>query len=125
MMALQDGYGRKLTTARYFTPSGRSIQAKGISPDIALDDISLKSEEEEDSIDFSSQEKDLKNSLSAQDEEEVISEDPTELSPEEILKSQDEITDARDKEFVDLLLEDYYVHEAINVLKALKIYNKN
>ena len=125
MMALQDGYGLKLTTARYFTPSGRSIQAKGISPDIALDDISLKSEEEEDSIDFSSQEKDLKNSLSAQDEEEVISEDPTELTPEEILKSQDEITDARDKEFVDLLLEDYYVHEAINVLKALKIYNKN
>ena len=124
MMALQDGYGLKLTTARYFTPSGRSIQAKGISPDIALDDISLKSEEEEDSIDFSSQEKDLKNSLSAQDEEEVISEDPTELTPEEILKSQDEITDARDKEFVDLLLEDYYVHEAINVLKALKIYNK-
>ena len=124
MMALQDGYGLKLTTARYFTPSGRSIQAKGISPDIALDDISLKNEEEEDSIDFSSQEKDLKNSLSAQDEEEVISEDPTELSPEEILKSQDEITDARDKEFVDLLLEDYYIHEAINVLKALKIYNK-
>ena len=125
MMALQDGYGLKLTTARYFTPSGRSIQAKGISPDIALDDISLKSDEEEESIDFSSQEKDLKNSLSAQDEEEVISEDPTELSPEEILKSQDEITDARDKEFVDLLLEDYYVHEAINVLKALRIYNKN
>ena len=125
MMALQDGYGLKLTTARYFTPSGRSIQAKGISPDIALDDISLKSDEEEESIDFSSQEKDLKNSLSAQDEEEAISEDPTELSPEEILKSQDEITDARDKEFVDLLLEDYYVHEAINVLKALKIYNKN
>ena len=124
MMALQDGYGLKLTTARYFTPSGRSIQAKVISPDIALDDISLKSDEEEESIDFSSQEKDLKNSLSAQDEEEVISEDPTELSPEEILKSQDEITDARDKEFIDLLLEDYYVHEAINVLKALKIYNK-
>ena len=124
MMALQDGYGLKLTTARYFTPSGRSIQAKGISPDIALDNISLKSDEEEESIDFSSQEKDLKNSLSAQDEEEAISEDPTELSPEEILKSQDEITDARDKEFIDLLLEDYYVHEAINVLKALKIYNK-
>ena len=123
MMSLQDGYGLKLTTARYFTPSGRSIQAKGISPDIALDNISLK-DEEEDSIDFSSQEKDLKNSLSAQDEDEVIPEDPTELTPEEILKSQDEITDARDQEFVDLLMEDYYVHEAVNVLKALKIYKK-
>ena len=122
MMGLQDGYGLKLTTARYFTPSGRSIQAKGISPDIELDNISLKGDEEEESIDFSSQEKDLKNSLSAQDEEETTSEDPTELSPEEILKSQDEITDARDQEFVDLLMEDYYVHEAVNVLKALKIY---
>ena len=125
MMGLQDGYGLKLTTARYFTPSGRSIQAKGISPDIALDNISLKSEDEEESIDFSSQEKDLKNSLSAQDEEETTSEDPTELTPEEILKSQDEITDARDQEYVDLLMEDYYVHEAVNVLKALKIYNKS
>ena len=122
MMGLQDGYGLKLTTARYFTPSGRSIQAKGISPDIELDNISLKGDEEEESIDFSSQEKDLKNSLSAQDQEETTSEDPTELSPEEILKSQDEITDARDQEFVDLLMEDYYVHEAVNVLKALKIY---
>ena len=125
MMGLQDGYGLKLTTARYFTPSGRSIQAKGISPDIALDNISLKSEDEEESIDFSSQEKDLKNSLSAQDEEETTSEDPTELTPEEILKSQDEITDVRDQEYVDLLMEDYYVHEAVNVLKALKIYKKN
>ena len=125
MMGLQDGYGLKLTTARYFTPSGRSIQAKGISPDIALDNISLKSEDEEESIDFSSQEKDLKNSLSAQDEEETTSEDPTELTPEEILKSQDEITDARDQEYVDFLMEDYYVHEAVNVLKALKIYKKN
>ncbi len=123
MMGLQDGYGLKLTTARYFTPSGRSIQAKGISPDIELDNISLRGDdEEEESIDFSSQEKDLKNSLSAQDEEETTSEDPTELSPEEILKSQDEITDARDQEFVDLLMEDYYVHEAVNVLKALRIY---
>ena len=144
MMSLQDGYGLKLTTARYFTPSGRSIQAKGISPDIELDNISLKDEdEEEESIDFSSQEKDLKNALSAQDEDETITDDtsdsdstevdtsgsqddvnPTELTPEEILESQDKIAAERDQEFIDLLLEDYYVHEAVNVLKALKIYNK-
>jgi len=138
MMSLQDGYGLKLTTARYFTPSGRSIQAKGISPDIKLDNISLKDDdEEEESIDFSSQEKDLKNALSAEDkdeiksndtsdlsEEEVQSDDPTELTAEEILESQDKIAAERDQEFVDLLLEDYYVHEAVNVLKALKIYNK-
>jgi carboxyl-terminal processing protease len=50
MMSLQDGYGLKLTTARYFTPSGRSIQAKGISPDIALDNISLKDDDEEEEL---------------------------------------------------------------------------
>ncbi len=34
---LEDGSGLRLTTARYYTPSGRSIQAKGIVPDIILD----------------------------------------------------------------------------------------
>ena len=33
---LRDGSGLKLTIARYYTPSGRSIQAKGIEPDIVL-----------------------------------------------------------------------------------------
>ena len=113
MLNLQDGYGLKLTTARYYTPSGRSIQSKGITPDIELENIFLDNEEE-DSIDFRSQEKDLKNALSA--------EDPTELSEEEILKVQDEIAENRDQEYVDLLKGDYFIHEAINVLKALKVY---
>ena len=33
---LRDGFGLKLTIARYYTPSGRSIQAKGIEPDITV-----------------------------------------------------------------------------------------
>lgn len=115
MLGLENGYGLKLTTARYYTPSGRSIQAKGIAPDIYLEDITLSSFE--DAIDLRSQEKDLKNSLSA--------ESPTELSDEDILKMQDEITENRDKEYIDLLREDYFVHEAINVLKALKVITKN
>jgi carboxyl-terminal processing protease len=111
MLGLEDGYGLKLTTARYYTPSGRSIQAKGIAPDIYLEDITLSSFEE--AINLRSQEKDLKNHLSA--------ESPTELSEKDILEIQDEITDNRDKEYIDLLREDYFVHEAINVLKALKV----
>ena len=111
MLSLEDGYGLKLTTARYYTPSGRSIQAKGIAPDIYLEDITLSSFE--DAIDLRSQEKDLQNHLSA--------ESPSELSDEDILEMQDEITENRDKEYIELLREDYFVHEAINVLKALKI----
>lgn len=36
--ALGGGAGIKLTTARYFTPSGKSIQAKGVTPDILVDE---------------------------------------------------------------------------------------
>ena len=41
VMPLNDGNALKLTTARYYTPSGRSIQAEGIEPDIILDNIKL------------------------------------------------------------------------------------
>lgn len=37
IITLGNGDGLKLTTARYYTPSGRSIQAKGITPDIAVE----------------------------------------------------------------------------------------
>jgi carboxyl-terminal processing protease len=33
---MKDGSGLRLTTARYFTPNGRSIQAKGILPDVIV-----------------------------------------------------------------------------------------
>lgn len=36
VLPLQDGRAIKLTTARYYTPSGRSIQAEGIEPDIRV-----------------------------------------------------------------------------------------
>lgn len=39
ILPLADGGAIKLTTARYYTPSGRSIQAKGITPDIAIRQI--------------------------------------------------------------------------------------
>src|SRR6185295_6063173 len=38
ILPLGNNTGLKLTTARYYTPAGRSIQAKGIDPDILVDD---------------------------------------------------------------------------------------
>jgi carboxyl-terminal processing protease len=38
VMALSDGHAIKLTTSRYFTPSGASIQKRGIAPDVAVED---------------------------------------------------------------------------------------
>ena len=43
ILPMNNGSAIKLTTARYFTPNGRSIQAKGIVPDIAVDDGSDQS----------------------------------------------------------------------------------
>ena len=40
LLTLKDGSGLKLTTAYYYTPSGRSIQEKGIEPDIKVDELS-------------------------------------------------------------------------------------
>jgi len=42
IIPLDDNSGIKLTTARYFTPNGRSIQAKGITPDIQVKGRALK-----------------------------------------------------------------------------------
>ncbi|OGP62267.1 MAG: peptidase S41 [Deltaproteobacteria bacterium RBG_13_53_10] len=41
---LKDGSGLRLTTAKYFTPSGRSIQAKGITPDIVVKPLQANEE---------------------------------------------------------------------------------
>ena len=62
---LRDGSGLKLTIARYYTPSGRSIQAKGIEPDIVLKHrrIDIEERREEEGL---IKEKDLQNHLEAE-----------------------------------------------------------
>ncbi len=45
ILPLSNGTAVKLTTARYFTPSGRSIQAEGIKPDIQLDQVRVSAVE--------------------------------------------------------------------------------
>ncbi|MFC1696426.1 S41 family peptidase [Pseudomonadota bacterium] len=47
VLPLRNGAGIKLTTARYYTPSGRSIQASGIEPDVVIDWDSSASLEED------------------------------------------------------------------------------
>jgi carboxyl-terminal processing protease len=44
IFTLKDGSGLRLTTARYYTPNGRSIQAKGITPDILVKPMQLEGE---------------------------------------------------------------------------------
>ena len=51
MIPLPDGSGLRLTTSKYFTPSGESIHGSGITPDIVVDRVKetkeVKSEKEQ------------------------------------------------------------------------------
>lgn len=85
----------KLTTARYYTPSGRSIQAQGIKPDIEVKDAELK----------------LRN-----DPREFIKE--SDLSGH--LENGDENKNVRARS-ENLAERDYQLYEALNLLKALVI----
>ncbi len=87
----------KLTTARYFTPSGRSIQAEGITPDITLSKVKLEKLDD----DFASiKEKDLNKHL---------------VNP----SAQEEVKKAKKEQVA--LGNDYPLNEALNLLKGINI----
>ncbi|QKQ24135.1 S41 family peptidase [Candidatus Ruthia endofausta] len=113
ILEFQKGYGLKLTTARYYTPNGRSIQAKGIVPDIELKNISLENEAEKSVIE--TKEKDLDGHLEV--------EDPSKLSSKEILSAQEKNKEKQNRISIEKLKKDYFVHEATILLKALTVLN--
>ncbi len=96
----------KLTTARYFTPNGRSIQAEGIVPDIKLGNVRLtRGEEQAPKL----KEADLARHLVNPEEDGEV-EKPAQPKP----KSEDEEAE-----------NDYMLSEALNLLKGLAILRPN
>jgi carboxyl-terminal processing protease len=89
---LRDGYGLKLTIARYYTPSGRSIQAKGIEPDIEVKPLPAEDDPTAGSEERHISEKDLRNHLDAESEAEggAETEPAEEIGPQETLPPAEE-----------------------------------
>lgn len=110
VMPLKGDGAMRLTTARYYTPSGRSIQALGVSPDIIVEqprvDPNAQPEEEEDEDRFSRSEADLRGSL----DNDSLTEDERRQIEEERQKAEDAAT---------LREEDYQLAYAIDILKGL------
>jgi carboxyl-terminal processing protease len=106
---MASGSALKLTTALYFTPNGRSIQAEGISPDIEV--LPAKVAEPEPKDNESIRERDLVRHLQNGNGT-GAKRKKTPSSPAD---------NAEDK----LLESDYQLHEALNLLKGLHILERH
>ncbi|MCD8513809.1 MAG: S41 family peptidase [Nitrincola sp.] len=93
ILPVSSGRGVKLTTARYFTPDGRSIQADGIRPDVVVEDARITRIE---TAAGQIRERDLSGHLSGSDSQNRQGEEP-------------------------LGQRDYQLYEALNLLKAISI----
>ena len=112
---LKDGAGLRLTTARYYTPSGRSIQAKGIVPDITVK-LARPEEEKEPAGPRMPSEKDLNRAL---DTEKATPKEgvPKEKEPREKDKVKKEEGKEREKKPADNQLD-----RALELLKSWDVF---
>jgi carboxyl-terminal processing protease len=97
VLPLDADHAVKLTTARYYSPSGASIQAAGIQPDIELADLKLSVRDSAPSL--ITGERDLPNHLKGEHEKD----------------QHDDKGTARDN------IDDYALSEALNLLKGLAL----
>ena len=106
VLPLETESALKLTTARYYTPNGRSIQASGITPDIVIDRVKIEALETSNNT---IKEANLARHLENDTENET---------------SENSDAEAEKKASVPLAKRDYALYEALNVLKGLIILNK-
>lgn len=102
VIPLRDYGAMRLTTARYYTPSGRSIQAKGIEPDVEVKPAKI---EELESYALNISEADLNNALKNDSDIDTGNEKKNGKSKED--------------------LADYQLVRALDLVKALALYSKS
>ena len=105
ILPLGNGSALKLTTARYYTPSGISIQARGIVPDITLDRVRVSQLDTGQGV----KEADLARHLDSSESED----DDFEAARR-----------AQEEEELPLAQRDFALYEALNLLKGLSILNE-
>ncbi len=98
----------KMTTARYYTPSGRSIQAEGITPDIELDQIRIEAAKKRTIKPL--KEADLAGHL---------------LGGKEGNGAEALLNSEREEKKKPLSLRDYPLYEALNMLKGLQVFQRS
>jgi len=109
LIPLEDGAALKLTTAKYYTPSGRSIQAEGIAPDITLKYAKAMEEKEEESDTL--REQDLKGHIKSAKENGQKPPEETTVLPK---KEAEEAAFAQDNQ----------IKAAADILRSWNIFTK-
>lgn len=124
ILPMNNGTAIKLTTARYFTPGGRSIQAKGIVPDIVVEDPAISTAD----ASFNLREADLTRHLSNPKDGETPAAAPAEPAKAAPAPEKDNHKDKVDDknspppEFGSK--SDYQLNQALSLLKGLQILQR-
>ncbi len=113
VIPLPDGSGLRLTTARYFTPSGVCINGVGITPDVVIEKVTSN---EEDEIN----EEHKINKEKNKDVDEVFAD----LEGTESKQKTMTVKDKKLEEQMKKDVEDIQLQSAVNVIKGIKIYRK-
>ena len=108
VMPLRNGAALRLTTALYYTPDGRTIQAKGIEPDIVVERQLTREQQEELERPRVLREEDLKNHMNGEEET------PSDVTPE--LQEKDKLKEELEK--------DNQLSRALEVLKSWEILSQ-
>lgn len=109
----------KLTTARYFTPKGRSIQATGIVPDIIAEDPATAGQDSA----FRLREADLDRHLNNGNKKDETTETPAKpvATPKATPKNKDKESDSKPEISEFGAKNDFQLNQALNLLKGMSI----
>ncbi|MDH3330056.1 MAG: S41 family peptidase [Desulfobulbaceae bacterium] len=115
IVPMPDGAGLRLTTARYYTPSGDSIQAKGIKPDIMVELLPPRTDDEVRQKEHSLiREKDLPNHFTG---------DEKKKGKSFFGSDEEEEGDGKKSEVAERLRLDNQLRTALFIMKSLRIAN--
>ena len=127
IMPLSDGSALRLTTARYYTPSGRVIQENGIQPDIIIERTLVDELEKEDGKQEESKEKTrLRRFLREKDLKKHLKGKTSIGGVEQDSKTENKNTDKETAEVVNNkdLLKDNQLQQAVSLLSGWEVMKK-